>query len=181
MTALHLVRHGQSEWNLTGRLQGQTARVPLTAVGRAQARAAASMLQDKGVSAIYSSDLLRALATAELIGQVLRLDVHATPDLRERGYGELEGSLSKDILAAHPDVDWTDPDVRIGGGESVRDVHLRLVRALAAVLDRHRNDSVVIVSHGDTIRIAIAGLQGTGPDSVPWVDVPNGSIFTYES
>jgi broad specificity phosphatase PhoE len=178
MTVLHLVRHGQSEWNVAGRLQGQSAHVRLTARGRDQARATATRLQDQSVAAVYSSDLVRAAETAAIIADRMGLDVLTMPGLRERGYGYFEGQLSTDVLAATVDVDWTDPDVRIGGAESISDVFLRIGQTLAAILKKHEKQTVVIVSHGDTIRVAAAWLNGANADQVPWLEVPNGSITT---
>ena len=178
MTVVHLVRHGQSGWNLTGRLQGQTAHVQLTAAGRAQALAAADLLQGKDVDVVYSSDLLRARQTADLIATRLGLDVRPTAGLRERGYGSFEGQLSTRVLGATTDIDWTDPDARIGGGESLRDVFTRVGRTLATISNHHPDGHVVAVSHGDTIRVALAWLNGGSADHLPWRDVPNGSITT---
>lgn len=178
MTVLHLVRHGQSEWNVAGRLQGQTAHVRLTDTGRDQARAAAIRLQEQSVAAVYSSDLARAAETAAIIADRMGLDVLTMPGLRERAYGYFEGQLSTDVLAATVDADWTDPDLRIGGGESTRDLFRRIGQTLTAILEKHDKETVVIVSHGDTIRVAAAWLNGARAEHVPWLDVPNGSITT---
>lgn len=178
MTVLHLVRHGQSEWNVAGRLQGQTAHVRLTATGRDQARAVATQLHQHPVAAVYSSDLVRAAETAAIIADRIGLDVVTMPGLRERAYGDFEGQLSPDVLAATADVDWTDPDFRIEGGESTRDVFIRIGQTLTAILEKYDKETVVIVSHGDTIRIAAAWLNGARAEHVPWLDVPNGSITT---
>ena len=177
MTTLHLVRHGQSEWNVTRRLQGQVAVVPLTSLGLEQARRAASTLAGRRIAAVHSSDLLRAHRTAEVIGTALGLPVHLDPGLREQSYGTLEGLPTAEVLAAAP-YDFTDPDARAPAGESIRDVHERLARCLAAYARQYEGQECVLVSHGDAIRIGLAWLDGLGPGEVPWRETPNGSVTT---
>ena len=177
VTTLHLVRHGQSEWNLTGRLQGQVASVPLTPLGREQAGTAARALTGRRIAAVHSSDLLRAEQTAGVIAAALGLPVQPDPELREQSYGSLEGLPSAEVLAAAP-YDFTDPDARAPGGESLRQVHHRIGTALGAYAQRYRGRECVLVSHGDTIRVALAWLDGRGPGDVPWRETPNGSVTT---
>src|SRR5690242_8696605 len=90
MATLLLVRHGETDWNAEGRLQGQTDR-PLNEYGRRQARELAERLAGDGVVAIYASDLSRAKETAEIVGGRLGLPVVVDPDLRERNWGTWEG------------------------------------------------------------------------------------------
>jgi len=177
VTTLHLLRHGQSEWNVARRLQGQVGDVPLTALGLEQARAAAATLAGRNIVAVHSSDLLRARRTAEVIGTALGLPVELDVRLREQSYGTLEGLPSADVLAAAP-YDFTDPDARAPGGESLRDVHDRMGRCLTAFARRYEGGECVVVSHGDAIRIGLAWLDGIGPGQVPWRETPNGSVTT---
>jgi broad specificity phosphatase PhoE len=177
VTTLHLVRHGQSEWNLSRRLQGQVAHVPLTPLGLEQARAAARTLAGRNIAAVHSSDLLRARQTADVIGTELGLSVHLDDGLREQAYGTLEGLPSADVLAADP-YDFSDPEARAPGGESLRDVHERVGRCLARYLRRYAGRECVLVSHGDAIRVGLAWLAGRGPADVPWHETTNGSVTT---
>jgi len=177
VTTLHLVRHGQSEWNLSRRLQGQVAHVPLTPLGLEQARAAATALAGRDVAAVHSSDLLRARRTAEVIGAALGLPVQLDEELREQSYGVLEGLPTAEVLAAAP-YDFTDPDARAPSGESIRDVHARVGRCLARYAQRYAGRECVLVTHGDAIRIGLAALDGLGAGEVPWREAPNGSVTT---
>jgi probable phosphoglycerate mutase len=177
VTTLHLVRHGQSEWNVARRLQGQTASVPLTPLGHRQARDAAVALAGRDIAAVHSSDLLRARQTAEAISTGLGLPVHLDAALREQSYGTLEGLPSAQVLAAAP-YDFTDPDARAPSGESIRDVHTRIGRCLDGYLDRYAGRECVLVSHGDVLRIGLAWLDGHGADDVPWRETPTGSVTT---
>ncbi len=179
MPVLHLVRHGQSQWNADGLLQGQTMPVPLTERGQREAEAAAQELAGLPISAVYSSDLVRAVQTATPIARLHGIGIRLDPDLRERGYGELEGMPSSAAYAATAGLDWTDADLRVGGGESTRDVHRRVGAALARCVAEHATPAgqqVVLVSHGDTIRVALGWCAGFGADKIPWREVPNGSI-----
>ena len=93
------VRHGQTDWNLQGRLQGRSD-LPLDATGIAQAQASADCLADETVSAIVSSPLLRARQTATIISKNLGVSVLIENDLIERDFGALEGQLVKEIAPA---------------------------------------------------------------------------------
>jgi broad specificity phosphatase PhoE len=159
-----LVRHGQSTWNAEGRVQGQTHDVPLTEVGVAQARDVADRLASMGVRRVYTSDLLRAVQTADHVARAT--GVVARPDrrLRERSYGLLEGRPGREV----PMLGRRDGDVP-PGGESFADV----VRRVGELLDecladgvRDGVDCVAMVTHGDTIAAAISWL-GLDPDHGP--------------
>jgi len=179
---LLLVRHGQSEWNAAGRMQGQTAHVPLTALGHEQAEQAATELaalarDGAGPGALLSSDLLRAVQTAEHCAAATGLPVQTTAALREQGYGVLEGRPSRELWDV---VDWTDPHWSAEGGESLAQLHARV----AGLLDRLRADPpapvVALVTHGDTIRAAQAVAGGLGPDAMPAVTPHNGTVTRLE-
>ena len=90
MATLLLIRHGETDWNASGRLQGHTDR-PLNDYGRRQARELADRLSDDAIAAIYASDLSRAKETAEIVGARLGLPVVVDADLRERNWGSWEG------------------------------------------------------------------------------------------
>jgi broad specificity phosphatase PhoE len=175
---LLLVRHGQSEWNAAGLMQGQTPHVPLTELGHQQAARAAAELaglarDGAGPGALLSSDLLRAVQTAEHCAATTGLPVRTTPALREQGYGVLEGRPSRELWDL---VDWTDPHWSAEGGESLAQLHGRV----ADLFDRLRADPpaevVALVTHGDTIRAALAVSAGLGPDHLPAVTPHNGTV-----
>ena len=170
---LLLVRHGQSEWNAEGRMQGQTAHVPLTALGHEQAAAAARQLTGLRPGALVSSDLRRAVQTAEHCAHATGLALTTTPALREQGYGVLEGRPSRELWDV---VDWTDPHWSAEGGESLAQLHARVAGYLRQLRGGPPADVVALVTHGDTIRAAQAVAAGLGPDDMPAVTPPNGSV-----
>jgi probable phosphoglycerate mutase len=174
---LLLVRHGQSEWNALGLMQGQTADIPLTDLGHAQAAAGAAELAALGPGALISSDLLRARQTAEHCARATGLPVAVTPALREQGYGVLEGRPSRELWDV---VDWTDPHWAAEGGESLARLHGRVVAFLEQLRTEPPADVVALVTHGDTIRAVQAAAAGLGPAAMPAVTPPNGSVTRVE-
>jgi broad specificity phosphatase PhoE len=153
MTHLVLVRHGETDWNVTGRFQGQ-ADPPLNANGREQARALAEQLALSRIDAIYSSDLQRAYDTARIVADRVGLTVIIDPRLREVSQGAWEGVVLADILARYP-REWAmreqDPlHSRPPGGESVAEVAQRASAAADAIAIAHPNGRVVVVTHGLT-------------------------------
>jgi probable phosphoglycerate mutase len=179
---LLLVRHGQSEWNAAGLMQGQTAHVPLTELGHQQAAQAAaelaSLVRDgAGPGALIASDLLRAVQTAEHCAAATGLQVHTTPALREQGYGVLEGRPSRELWDL---VDWTDPHWSADGGESLAQLHARVAGLFAQLRADPPAAVVALVTHGDTIRAAQAVAAGLGADEMPAVTPHNGTVTRLE-
>lgn len=169
--ALYLVRHGQSTWNVEGRIQGQTTWPELTRVGRGQARDAAASLRGVGAVALYSSDAVRALQTAEVIGAAVGLRPLVDERLREQHWGVLQGQRGP---VASAQATALGPHERVDGGESSTEVEHRVRSLLAAVLPS--SGALILVSHGDTIRAAIAVLQGESRQVVPTGEIANGSV-----
>jgi probable phosphoglycerate mutase len=147
MATLLLVRHGETDWNASGRLQGHTDR-PLNDYGRRQARELADRLADDGIAAIYASDLSRAKETAEIVGARLGLPIVIDADLRERNWGSWEGLTpeERDAVAFE--------------GETPRDHRDRLMRAVRRIAERHAGQRVVVVTHGGSMRRVQAAVTG---------------------
>src|SRR5689334_6096397 len=148
MTRLLLVRHGETDWNADGRLQGQTDR-PLSDFGRSQAHQPADELAKEKLEAIYSSDLARARETAENVGEPVGLPVSLDPDLREKGWGTWEGlpAVERDRVAFD--------------GESTEAHQERMLRALRRISQRHPNKgSVLVVTHGGSMRRVQTAAMG---------------------
>ena len=148
MTKLLLVRHGETDWNAEGRLQGQTDR-PLSDYGRRQAQQLADELGSEEFEAIYSSDLIRARETAEIIARRLELPVKLDPDLREKDWGTWEGltSVERDRVEF--------------AGESTEAHQQRILEALRRIAERHPRDGVVlVVTHGGSMRRVQTAAMG---------------------
>ena len=177
---VHLVRHGQSTWNLQHRVQGQRNEPALTDRGRRQAIAAARALAGVRPALLLTSDLTRSTQTADIIGRALRLQPIHTTLLREQALGELEGLSTQDASTRLTGVDLADPAVRYAGGESRDDVAARIGELFTSPMINAltMTDEIVLVSHGDTIRIAIALLLGENQAEAPWRTIDNGSVTT---
>ena len=165
MTELWLVRHGQTDWNLTGRWQGQASDAPgLNETGHRQALGVSEKMNGVKISAIYSSDLLRARQTAEAIAVPLGLPVILEPRLREINLGVWEGMASEDIEAQYPqeladrarDPFYTPAP----NGESPSEVAERVHKAVNEIADRYRNEPVLIVGHGISLAVIICHAMG---------------------
>lgn len=177
---LHLLRHGQSLWNVEQRVQGQTHGVPLTADGVRQAERARDLLRDVPLTAVLTSDQVRARQTANVVAAAHGLPVRETELLREQALGALEGKHYDELEEETTPEGMHVSEVRWGGGESMADVAARL-RILVDELRAEFSDGdhVLLVSHGDTLRILLAILDGGGHRDVDWVTYitwPNGHI-----
>ena len=139
MTTLLLVRHGETDWNAEGRLQGHTDR-PLSDYGQRQARELADELAGEPLDAIYASDLERARETAEIVGERLGLPVTVDPELREKDWGTWEGLTP----AERDSVELV--------GESTEAHQERILRALERIAERHPGGRVLVVTHGGSMR-----------------------------
>lgn len=158
-TTLLLLRHGETEWNLSGRWQGQAADTRLTELGRQQARVVAHRLRSYPIHAIYSSDLLRAFETAQIVGQTVGLTPLAEPALRESDIGAWTGLTWAEIAARYPNevaAMQAGQEVRRGGGESFGELQARLAAAAEQIAARHAGQTVLLVSHGAALRSLVA-------------------------
>jgi broad specificity phosphatase PhoE len=159
---LVLWRHGQTTYNVERRFQGQSD-VPLNHVGMAQAERAAPYLAALRPAAIYSSDLSRATATADVLAKLTGLPVQLEKDLRERGGGSWEGKTAAEIRQLYPDAyaAWQPPD-----GEPALAVADRASLALGRIADGLPGGSLaVVVGHGACLGFGASRLLGI-PDGV---------------
>jgi uncharacterized phosphatase len=158
------IRHGQTDWNRDGLLQGSSD-IPLNDTGRAQARDAFMTLRSRPWDAVVSSPLKRARETAYIIAQGLEIPLGpAYPGLVERDYGSLEGTSAAAAIERWPDREYP-------GAESLDEVAARGEAALAAIVNDMPDGAVLVVCHGTIIRYTVARLAGR---PVPGID--NGSI-----
>lgn len=179
-----LVRHGETQYNLEGRWQGSGSDVPLNATGRVQATRVAEALAARfgaRLATIYSSDLARALETAEILSAALRVPVVEAPALRELSHGVWEGRTQAEVELRWP-AEYAayvaDPfRVGRGGGESYADLERRVWPALEQLAGRHRGERIVAVSHGGPIRLALSRILDRPLADRDALGVGNGSWF----
>jgi len=181
MTAtLLLVRHGQTDWNIEGRYQGQDG-PGLNPSGREEVQRTLGILAAYPIQAIYSSDLLRSMETARLIGDALNLPVHSDSRLREIHQGVWQQMLYRDIERQHQErlqefrrapLTHSPP-----GGETLEQVTRRVLAALDDIAVQHPDQHAIVVTHKLPIAIVRCLLAGEMPTQV-WSTLPsNAQIF----
>ncbi len=173
-TRVALIRHGMTDWNIAGKLQGRT-NVPLNDVGRHQAKQTAEALRTEPWDALYTSPLARAYETAEIIGGILKLPPQVVSDLTERNFGHLEGLTRDELNRAYPDRAHVVPD----GVEPPEALRTRAETCLRRLAGAHPGGGVVVISHGAWINAflyrASGGRHGTGV-----TNLSNGGITRIE-
>ncbi len=162
-TRIIITRHGQTVTNREGRFCGH-AETELTEMGQEQARALGRRLAETQLAGVYTSGLGRAVLTAHLAAGNRELEPVVDPDLREFHYGEWE--LMKGTLVArrypeqHKLMRAEDPLWHPPGGENVEAVRARTFAALQRIIKRHKNETVLIVSHGTAINCMLGMVMG---------------------
>jgi glucosyl-3-phosphoglycerate phosphatase len=159
-----LWRHGRTEWNATGRFQGQTD-ISLDEVGREQADGAARRLASLQPERLVSSDLHRARDTMAALAALTGLEIDLDVRLRETFAGDWQGLTGAEISSRYPEEykSWRagDPLLRVGGGETRQEVAERMAAAVRDVAARLSDDGLaVLTTHGGAARLGIAALIG---------------------
>lgn len=186
VTKLFLIRHGQSAGNAEGRFGGHGP-TPLSELGRHQAEVTAEALAREGVSAIFSSDLDRAMQTAEPLSKLLNIQVLATKAFRERHVGVLEGLTFDESKANHPKDYYAlvNRNVHhvITEGESYRHLLRRATTELWEILRNHQGQRIAIFSHTGAICFMSLHLMGAihrSTKNTPWLVTSNCGINRFE-
>ena len=155
-TRICFIRHGETDWNVTKRIQGQTD-IPLNETGVAQALAMSFNAAHHTFSAIYSSDLGRASATAKMLAERCRLDITMMPQLRERHYGIFQGITADEGAKLHPDAHAhykaRDPEYDFETGESLLGFADRVAEAITTVIRHHSGETIAAISHAGVLDI----------------------------
>ena len=155
-TRIIAIRHGETTWNVDTRIQGHLD-IPLNRTGRMQAERMAQALADSPITAIYASDLTRALETAQYLGRALNIEVIKEEGLRERGFGDFQGKTFAEIEKLLPDQSrrWRkrDPEFAPTGGESLLALRSRVVEAAERLAADHAGELIAMVGHGGVMDV----------------------------
>ncbi len=185
MTTIMLVRHGQTKWNAEEIFRGRTE-IELDETGIKQAELLAEYLSDIKIEAIYSSPLMRAKKTAEMVASRHRLDVQIAPGLVDLDFGKWAGLTLKEVESGYKELfnQWASTPhlAEIPAGESLDDVRGRVTRVVDEVIARH-NGTVVLVTHRAVNKVLICALLGLD-DSHFWNirhDTCGLTTFIYEN
>jgi broad specificity phosphatase PhoE len=175
MRVVYLARHGETEWNSLGKLQGAND-IPLNARGREQAAALGLALAGEGIVRAMASDLSRARETSALAARLLGVEEPAVdPELRERAFGHFEGLTRLECEARFPEqwLAWRSKNESPPGAEPTALVVARMRRALLRCFDA--GGPMLVVSHGASMRLLLNEL--TGEVHAP---IANGAIYRLE-
>lgn len=191
-TTFILIRHGQTDWNVQGKWQGQ-ADIPLNSKGIAEAKMVANKLYEEhaDISAIYSSDLIRAIDTAKETQSKFQLPLQILPALREYKIGEAEGLTAEEVVfrfggwgllqQQYPDKKERWKHSQIPGQETIDETFNRLKESICLISESHPDQKVALFTHGGCIKILVANLLDL--ESIEEVATPNGCFYelVYES
>ncbi len=158
-TTLYLVRHGQTDWNIQGKLQGH-ADIPLNNAGRAEAAGLSQKIHEIDFDICFSSDLQRAIETAQILNATRPLIIKSIPALRERNYGHWEGRLFSELLEYEK---GGQPFLNI---ESDEEIQKRIFPLLHEIVSDYPGATVLIVTHGSVIRSLLAYLLNIDSTSI---------------
>lgn len=184
MIALYLVRHGETVHNLEGRIQGHSDS-PLTPLGIKQAEAAAARLASEKFDAVYSSDLGRAVATAEIISTPHNLPVQTTELIREACFDKVQGMTQKEFEQKYPEDyrKWREDSVhyRPPGAETLESLISRCGEFLQMISEKHSDgERLLAVVHGGSLRGLICAACGQGPAFFRCMHMANAGISILE-
>jgi probable phosphoglycerate mutase len=186
VTEILLIRHGETTWNASRRLQGHID-IPLSPVGERQAAALGRGLIGEPLDAVFSSDLQRAQQTAEAIAAPRGMSVQFDPALRERCYGAFEGMLHAEVGEQYPTAyaAWQERDIdaRFPAGERIaetlREFSQRCVEAIARAVRGKNYRKVALVTHGGVLECAYRAAQGRGYEHVRDFEIFNAGVNRF--
>jgi probable phosphoglycerate mutase len=180
MNATHvcIARHGETDWNKSGILQGWSD-VPINDLGRRQAQGLAADLAGAGFTAVWSSPLVRALETAQIVAHALGLaPPHTHEGLRERHFGAFQGIPKQELAERNPalleQILRRNPAAEFVGGESMDDFADRSLRAFADIGARATRQRVLVVTHGWVMDVVTRHISGLERSAVMHVKRKNG-------
>jgi broad specificity phosphatase PhoE len=161
VTRVVFIRPGETDWNRDGRWQGWVA-APLNDHGRRQVSQLAKFVRHIGMSALYSSDLKRAMQTADILGQQLGFAPIPDPRLRERDIGDWQGMTPAEMEAWYPEqyqqLLADRENYQVPGGESRAEVRKRALAAIEDIMQQDKGETVGILSHSTAIRVMLKHL-----------------------
>jgi probable phosphoglycerate mutase len=178
-TRILAIRHGETAWNVDGRIQGHMD-VGLNDTGRWQAQRLAQALTGEAIDAIYASDLGRALETAQALADAKAMPVSTDTGLRERAFGKFEGKTFLDAETLWPEqaLRWRtrEPHFVPDGGESLLQFRHRVQQAVGHIARRHPGEQVAIVSHGGVLDVLYRWATGQEMQAPRSWELGNASI-----
>jgi broad specificity phosphatase PhoE len=176
-----IVRHGETEYNKTRRIQGQQ-QIPLNKKGKAQAKQITESLMMCGFTHIYCSNLRRERETTDIINESFSLPIRTDSRLNERNFGVWENRYFDELLNEYTDLkvrtSWGSWDFTPNQGETVRDLVNRSIEFLKDVIKKHQeSDIILIVTHGGPMRIMLGFIKSLDIKDYMDQGIDNGQIL----
>lgn len=184
MTRLLMVRHGISEYNSTHRFAGYSD-VEMSAAGYEQAERLRARLADEKIDVVYSSDLRRALVTAEIVSSGRNIDIVTCPELREVNYGDIEGLTFPELGRLYPELAESIKNFNLQlsfpGGESFTGFIERTSRFIDRLEKHLPEQTVLTVAHSGPLRVLLCRLLGIGMEHWRQLRIDNASLSIVET
>jgi probable phosphoglycerate mutase len=175
-TRICFIRHGETDWNVDKRIQGQID-IPLNETGRAQALAMAFNAAHHNFDAVYSSDLMRARDTAGMLATRRGLEIKILPQLRERHFGIFQGLTAAEGKVSQPEAHARylarDPDYDYDTGESMHNLAKRVEAAVQELTQHHAGQTIAAVTHGGVLDILYRKATGKPLHTPRDFNIPN--------
>ena len=179
----YIVRHGQTNWNILGKTQGH-GNSDLTQKGEEQAFELAKAIKEYPIDYIYSSDLGRAVQTAEIVGDQIGVKVNQTKSLREMGFGDWEGLLIDEIKKNHAKTykTWRNQPhlAEIPGGETLQIIKERTDKFLQELNEKYYGKHIVLVTHSVTARVILLSVLNSAMENIYRINQGNTALNVIE-
>ena len=179
----YIVRHGQTNWNILGKTQGH-GNSDLTKKGEEQALELSEAIKKYPIDCIYTSDLGRAVQTAEIVGNNIGLTVNKTEALREMGFGVWEGLLIDEIKKDHADTysTWRNQPhlVNIPNGETLHIIKDRVDKFISEINKQYDNKHILLVNHSVTVRVMLLSFLNSGMENIYRIKQDNTALNVVE-
>ena len=176
-----MARHGETDWNKNGLLQGSSDFAKLNNVGKKQAKALGKALLKFNVDIIYSSPLKRASETAEIINKILKKEIVFDDALKERDWGDWEG---RDAAVEFLRLEKMDIRTRFNfmppNGESWKEFEIRLIKSIEKIIENNNDKRVLIVTHGGSIRALVPVIKKVPREQTLHLKFANTSISIFK-
>lgn len=181
MSICLLVRHGETDWNRSGQVMGHQP-IPLNQSGEQQVRRLAAALSHVKIAGLYSSPVLRAVQTAQILGEACQMSLTMAPELSEIGVGEWVNRFWHELADDPAKRDWyiRPHEARPSGGETLHEVQQRAISAVEQIRATHTDACWIFVSHADVIRTIVAHYLQTDLTALRRMRIDNASATGVE-
>lgn len=181
-TQITIIRHGETHWNLEQKYQGQLDS-DLTGKGIRQVKKTAQLLKNKPFDVFYSSDLGRAVESAEILNHDLNLDITLCPELRERNFGVIQGMSKETIAQQYPELyrqlNFHNVNFSVDDGETFQAFYERVIKSMVHIEKQNRGQRILIMAHGGILNCLFRYINDIPLEAPRRFSIPNGGINAF--